>query len=240
VLIGGPGGDILSGGAGTDTVRETANANFTLTNTSLSCSGSDNLVSIEQAELTGGGSGNVFTVTGWSGRATIDGGAGTDRLVASNDGHFKLSNVRLARTTAGDLIHSAIEEASLTGGAGGNVLDASEFTGNVTLDGAGGNDTIIGGLSNDDLFGGIGTDRLIASGDVDFTLAANSLLGLGADDHGGFEEAQLVAGASDNTIVISNFSGSATLGWTRLPRLTTPTSHSRRNCSLAPPAGCSI
>ncbi len=45
---------------------------------------------------------------------------------------------------------ASVEEATLTGGAGANVLNASAFTlGPVILDGAGGADSLLGGSAGD-------------------------------------------------------------------------------------------
>ena len=48
-LLGEGGNDSLDGGAGIDTVVETGDVNFTLTNTSLTALGTDSLASIEAA-----------------------------------------------------------------------------------------------------------------------------------------------------------------------------------------------
>ena len=60
VFTGGAGKDTITGGSGIDTIVETQNANFTLTNTSLTIGGEgnkDTLSSIEVARLTGGAAG---------------------------------------------------------------------------------------------------------------------------------------------------------------------------------------
>ena len=57
------------------------------------------LANIELATLTGGAANNIFTVSGWSGGGTLDGGAGTgDAIVATNDVDFTLTNASLARS----------------------------------------------------------------------------------------------------------------------------------------------
>jgi len=56
---------------------------------------------------------------------------------------------------------TSIELATLTGGASGNTINASGFSGAVTLDGGAGNDTLTGGAGNDTLRGGTGNDTLI-------------------------------------------------------------------------------
>src|SRR6266581_2995870 len=100
--------------ADTDTIRATRNADMTLTNAQLTV-GSDvfALNGIEQAVLTGGGSDNTFTVSGWTGDGTLAGAGGSDAVAAN-----------------------------LTGGGSGNTFTITGWTGSGTLDGAGGSDTV--------------------------------------------------------------------------------------------------
>jgi RHS repeat-associated protein len=211
ILTGGPGSDNISGGAGTDTVMDTTDSSFTLTDTSLSGNGTDTLNGIELASLSGDASSNSFTVSGWTGRATIDGGSGIDRIIALNDAQFRLTATELQRSVAGSIALVGIEEASLTGGASANMLDASHFTGSTTLDGGSGNDTLLGGFGNDLLNGGVGTDRGVERGDVDFTIGASDVGGMGTDSLNGIEEIEVTGGASNNTFTVAGFAGMATL-----------------------------
>jgi Ca2+-binding RTX toxin-like protein len=187
-LTGGLGNDSLVGGLGTDRVVESGNVNFILTNTSLTGNGTDTLNTIEQAQLTGGASNNNLnasaftldavilnggagndTLRGGSGNDSLTGGAGNDRLVGglgidrvveSGNLNFILTNTSLTGNGTDTL--SSIELASLTGGAGNNILNASAFTlGSVTLNGGSGNDNLTGGAGNDTLIGGLGNDTLI-------------------------------------------------------------------------------
>jgi Ca2+-binding RTX toxin-like protein len=66
----------------------------------------------------------------------------------------------LVSASGGKVYHDDIERASLTGGAGKNHLNASLFSGDVTLNGGGDNDLIRGGSGNDVLYGGTGNDRI--------------------------------------------------------------------------------
>ena len=86
-------------------------------------------------------------MSGWTGTATIDGAGGTaDTIVSSNDAGFILTNALLTRSTGGVFNLANVERATLTGGNGNNVLDASAFTsGIVTLSGGNGDDTLTGG-----------------------------------------------------------------------------------------------
>ena len=185
-LTGGAGNDVLNGGEGSDVVVETANVNLTLTNLALAGVGTDTLIGIERAFLTGGAAGNKFdaraftlgavaldglggndtllggtgddTLTGKLGNDSLVGGAGTDRLVETGDVNFLLTKVQLSGLGTDFL--ATIEEVSLTGGAGNNTLTVKDFAGLITLRGAAGNDSLFGGGGNDVLEGDLGDDQL--------------------------------------------------------------------------------
>jgi Ca2+-binding RTX toxin-like protein len=159
----------LTGGAGTDRVVSADDANFTLTNTSLirSTAGTFTLNGIEEASLTGGAGDNTFTVTGWTGSATLAGGGGADLVVAAGNADYFLTDTSLTNSTGATFALSGIEQARLSGGTSNNFLDASGFTGRVTLNGGDGADTLIGGSGDDSLFGGTGPDFLDGRGGID-------------------------------------------------------------------------
>ena len=58
-----------------------AGGNFTLSDTQVTGRGTDTLVSIEEASLTGNGSANTLDAGGFSGSTTLDGAGGDDTLV---------------------------------------------------------------------------------------------------------------------------------------------------------------
>jgi Ca2+-binding RTX toxin-like protein len=161
----------LNGDGGSDKVVSTNNANFVLSNNRLTRSGSASiaLLSIERAELTGGPGSNTFTVSGWTGNATLSGGmGGLDTVVAaSNAADLFLTDAVLTKSTGGVFNLVAIDRARLKGGTGQNTMDATGFTRAVTLSGGGGNDTLRGGSGNDRLLGGGGNDRLDGNGGSD-------------------------------------------------------------------------
>jgi Ca2+-binding RTX toxin-like protein len=210
LLDGGPGNDNLNGGEGNevfgDTINESGNTNFILTNTSLTRGTGevDVLDNLEVANLTGGSGNNSFTLTGWTEGGTISGGGGLDTVIVAADADFTLTNVSLAATTGLSVTLVSIENAVLTGGASGNMMNASAFAGSVTLNGnegadvltgGAGNDVLNGGLGNDMLTGGRGNDILIggtgsdtlsetlagASWDVDFVIQNNLLVTIQKD-----------------------------------------------------------
>ena len=82
MLIGGAGDDAMDGGLGTDTVVETRDADFALTDTSLTigAEGEETLSSIEAANLTGGSGNNSLIASNFTGAVVLDGGAGNDTL----------------------------------------------------------------------------------------------------------------------------------------------------------------
>jgi Ca2+-binding RTX toxin-like protein len=106
-----------------------------------------------------GGSGDD-TLTGGSDADNINGGSGIDTIVESRDADMTLTNTRLTIGAEGNDTLSSIERAVLTGGPSANALNASLFTGQVTLSGGGGNDTITGAAGDDFLYGGDGDDTL--------------------------------------------------------------------------------
>ena len=81
-LTGNGGVDTFNGGDGYDTIVETRNANFTLTATTLviGAEGTDNFTFIENAELTGGQSANLFAIGTFLGDTTVKGNGGSDTV----------------------------------------------------------------------------------------------------------------------------------------------------------------
>jgi len=78
-LIGGIGINELTGALGDDSIvaapdrypRRVRDVDFTLTDISLSGLGTDVLVNLDRARLTGGEADNSFTVTGWTEAASL-------------------------------------------------------------------------------------------------------------------------------------------------------------------------
>ena len=223
-LTGGSGADTLDGGDGVDRLIEVADANWTLTEATLSGLSNDSLNSFEQVSLTGGAGNNTLDATLFTGFATLDGAAGDDTLLAGTGGNSLLGNAgadSLVGNTGNDLLDGGAGNDSLTGNAGNDSLRGGTETdtldgglGNDNLDGQAGNaDRITGGAGNDVLNGGAGVgDLLIETADVSLiTLTATTLGGIGADSVAGFEIAELTGGVGDNTINASAFAGSTIL-----------------------------
>lgn len=122
LLTGGLGNDSLDGAGGTDTVAETADANFVLTNASLTVGGhTDMLLSIEKALLTGGLGNNTLNASAFTGSATLLGGAGDDTLIGG---------------AGADILVGGRGNDLLRGGAGDDTyrFDVDEALGSDTVD----------------------------------------------------------------------------------------------------------
>ncbi len=237
----------ISGGAGANAI--TVTSAFTGKATLSGAGGQDSLTAgggqttlaggTENDTITGGGAADslnggagVDTLTGGTGNVadTLVGGTETDRIVASADTSFTLDNGQLVSPTLGSDAIGDVEQVSLTGGAGANVLDASGYTvGTVTLDGAGGSDTLTGSPSNDLLLGGAGTVADVVSGGSGTDTAgaalgatdamtlqgsqANATMsgGLGTDTLTGVEQATVAGGSGANSMDATGFTGPVSL-----------------------------
>jgi len=189
-LEGESGEDVLSGGEGDDELRGGAEA--------------DHLVGGPGADLLDGGDGDGDTLLADGGDDTLDGGAGTDLIEADSDVDFTLTDISLVGL--GNDVLSGIEEVRITAGASANLLDASLFSGQVTLIGAGGDDTLRGGSGADVLIGNAGEDTL-DGGDGDDRLLGGSaadLLDGGAGNDllkgQGSSFDSLIGGSGDDTL----------------------------------------
>ncbi|WP_254506577.1 beta strand repeat-containing protein [Anatilimnocola floriformis] len=154
---------VLAGGGGTDTIVAGNDVNYNLSDTLFLRTGLQPIAhsTMENANLTGGASNNTFDISGWTRTATLNGGAGTDKLVSSDNVlTTTLTNTSLTRLTRGAVTLSSIEAAEIIDGAGSNTVNASSFTGSLKVDGGAGNDNITGGAGPTILIGGLGDDTL--------------------------------------------------------------------------------
>lgn len=106
-LTGGLGNDTIVGGLQLDTLIETADVNFRLTNSQLTGLGTDTLSGLDAAVLTGGAGANLIDASGFSKVVTLNGLDGNDTLLGG---------------TAADRIDGGNGNDRLTGGAGANTL----------------------------------------------------------------------------------------------------------------------
>lgn len=161
-LTGGDGDDAINGGNDTDRLVESGDVNFVLTNATLTGNGNDTLVSIEEAQLTGGVGNNsidtsaftgiVFAIGG-DGNDAIGGGSGNDSLEGGN------GNDTVNGGAGNDTVNGGASPDTLNGGGGDDVLLGTG--GNDTLNGGGNNDSLTGGSGTDTLTGGTGVDSFI-------------------------------------------------------------------------------
>ena len=188
------GNDDLNGGADSNTLVETGNVDMALDNINLTGTGGfgvDSVSNIQFAVLTGGSSANTISAAGFGGQVTINGGGGSDIITGSGNGdvltggdgndiinggggfdtlkesgnvNFVLTDTSL--TGLGSDTLSNLGFAFLIGGLSSNTLNASAFTGSVTLQGGDGNDVLIGGSGNDSLLGESGSDTLTGGGGI--------------------------------------------------------------------------
>ncbi len=194
-LIGGAGNDTLNGGRGVDRLIESGDADFTVTNSSMTGNGADVLLALEIAEINAGDSDNLIDVSAFlgfrgfvqvranGGNDTIIGSAGPD-VLNGGDGNDSLvggeGDDLLNGDAGNDILQGKEGDDTLNGGDDNDGL--SGFTGNDVLNGergfdrqfgGNGNDTLTGGNARDTLFGGAGDDSL-AGNDGDDTLVGGT------------------------------------------------------------------
>ena len=114
--------DHIDGGVGDDTVRQTINNDQTLTNVLLTGQGSDSLVSIEKAILTGGASGNRIDASAFTaGPVTLIGLDGSDELLGGTG-----DDVLQGGDGDDPLLSGGDGNDTLVGGAGSDVLKGDD------------------------------------------------------------------------------------------------------------------
>lgn len=204
-LRGGAGDDAMNGGAGSDVVIESNDADFVITNSSLTGNGNDTLTSVERAFLVGGPSNNTLDasallVVGFT-TVTLDGADGDDSLIGSAG-----NDILFDGTSGNDTMRGGAGDDFLFGGSGRDLLDGQD--GEDTVRGQGGTgDTLIGGLGDDFLDGGNGVDRIQETISGNATVTNGSLVSnLGNDVLLRFEKVFIIGDAGDNTIDASGFS----------------------------------
>ena len=124
----------------------------------------------------------------------IDGGAGNNTVIATNDVNYTISNTQLGRGSVASVTMSNINLASLMGGASDNLFNVSNFSGSGTLIGGGGNDTIItsgGSYANITL-----SNSSLVEDTQNFSLT-------------GFSTANLAVTSSNTTFNLAGWTGSA-------------------------------
>jgi Ca2+-binding RTX toxin-like protein len=156
--------------------------------------------------LVGGSGDDIFNYTTKANFAadSLDGGAGSNRVVFSTDAQTFIDTDfdRIAASTiqsittangANSLTLStnaaAAGIATVAGGTGNDIFDATAYTTATTLSGGDGNDSLLSGTGNDSLTGGIGTDWL---------------QGTSASSKGAKQFDTLTGGAGNDTFVLGD------------------------------------
>jgi Ca2+-binding RTX toxin-like protein len=160
------------------------------------------------AAVVDAGSGNdTINLNTFQHHATVDGGEGTDRLLAqlgADDDHFILTDTQLVTSQLDHQIAN-FESATLIGNDLDNTLDARDFSGSVHLQGLGGNDRLVTGGGNDVVDGGADHDTVVAHADANFRLTDTMLFGQGNDRLESVEAAELIGGEGNNTLDATAF-----------------------------------
>ena len=250
ILRAGPGPTVLTGGTGKNslfgtgsntTVVETGDYNYTLVSGTGSKNGSitfgpnvDTLSknTIPNADLDGGLGSSLFDVSLWlSGFASLDGGQGTNEVIATDradflltDSGLVLTNIEATTLTGGNFTLTNIERADLREGPApenqGHTLNASGFSGDATLVGGRRADSLVGGSgdffarnSRYVLDGGAGNDTLVAGDGDNFMTGGpgNNTLMLGPDSDVGFDDTNTVIESNNSNFTLTGTLTSATL-----------------------------
>jgi Ca2+-binding RTX toxin-like protein len=203
LLNGGAGNDVLYGGGGTDTVEANltgdqdanlSDGQLVITDPPTSFLETDTLNSIEQARLLGGDGDNFMNATAFSGTTYMEGGAGDDILLGSEQSDELYGNA------GDDQISGNGGDDYMNGGDGFDTV-IQTVDGDQTL-----TDTSLTGLGSDTLFsfehavliGGSSNNSIDASGFSGTTL----IVGLGGDDtlSGGSNDDNIYGGAGNDTL----------------------------------------
>ena len=170
-----------------------------------------NEISVATVILDGGGGidhligspGNDF-IFGGTGNDILRGSGGYDTIGAVRDLDMTLRSGTLEFGDGEIDTHESFEAALLTGGAGINRIDTSNFDGPARIDGGGGGDTLLGGAHND-VFG-VSSEGLETPGAVQIDVGdgtQNSVVLSGTSS--GLTQSLLnlvaIAGAGDRTLV---------------------------------------
>ncbi len=219
----------ITGGASSQTINASG---FSGASTLSGAGGADILTGGNSADtLDGGPGGDTLTggngsdiLDGGPGNDTLAGGSGTDVVQASGIQSGVLTPTSFTDPALGTDSLSGMNQANLTGTAGGDLIDASTWSaGRVTVNGLAGNDDIRGGSSSDVLTGADGNDSIAGNGGTDTlveTLAApgtlaltnTSLTGsLGTDSLSSIERATLNGSTGSDGLSVAGWTGQVTL-----------------------------
>lgn len=208
VLTGGANADTFSfagwtgkafafGGGGSNTLVDSADANYVLGPSSLTrtigaATSEVVFLDIQNVNLTGGFGNNTFNLAAWTGTAVVNGGYfGTDTVILAGDVNYNLTDAILQRPSFGMVRLSGIDNAVITGGGSANTFNITNWSSAATLNGESGN------------------DKVVAAGNVNFTLSDTSLTRStgGTIALSSIQEADISGGAGNNVINGAAFTG---------------------------------
>jgi Ca2+-binding RTX toxin-like protein len=182
-ILGSAFNDTLNGGTGNDTINGAA--------------GNDTLEGGLGNDTIDGGAGDdaiYIRDTDTSGTDSVIGGVGNDGLVLNRTDNWTVTygpgqGVGTATSANGQTVVNFSQLEQITGGAGHDLIDATNAGSAVGGWGNDGNDTFLGGAFNDTMFSGAGSDSLIGAGGNDALRGADGGDfidgGIGADNlHG--------------------------------------------------------
>jgi Ca2+-binding RTX toxin-like protein len=171
IIYGGSGNNSILGGSGNSTIHgagfeDTLVAGAPLTATSV--------ISADSA--------TQCTIVAGGGEETFTGNGPGSWVAATGDANYTLTDTGLTITDLkanpiANVVLSGFPRAIITGGDGGDTIDASGFTGAAVLIGGAGNDCLVGGAGPDTLQGGTSDDTLIGNGGQDDFVFTNGVLG---------------------------------------------------------------
>ena len=237
-LRGGAGNDTLDGGDGIDEIQEQGDVNFTLSDTELTGLGTDTLISIERAILTGGSGHNTLDASAFTrGAVALRGGAGDDHLIGPREAgtwHWGFYANRFTGGPGNDTFTGGVgSDAIVERGYTNFTLGATQLTGNGTdtftsmdiaylIGGPGNNRLDVSGFTgsltvldgrggNDTLVGGVAYDWVRGQANGHVTLSDSRLSGDGVDTLICIDAAILIGVAGANTLDVSAFSGALTI-----------------------------
>lgn len=130
--------------------------------------GDDTIIGSDFADLIDGGFGDDSIlaglgddqITGGDGDDTLHGSGGIDKIIERLSELFAILTDDSFSGDGADLL-TEIEQATISGTGASEQLDASLFSGQLTVDGGAGNDTLIAGTGGNLLIGGIGRDAIV-------------------------------------------------------------------------------